>query len=136
MIISSLHLLERVPRRQEKEQSLYDKKWESRHIDFYSALILACNSPIVIDFCNMMRDRNDRYRRLSLSVEETGARDVEQEHRDSMEATINRKPKQAVDALANHYTCTAQYLDKWVFNESSAEPKSSLTPALPALRIR
>ena len=41
-IMSSLHLLTRLPRRRAGEPRLMDEEWERRHIDFHQSLIAAC----------------------------------------------------------------------------------------------
>lgn len=108
-ILSSFHLLDRLPRRQSEDDMLYDKQWEERHVDFHQALISACGSPITLSFCDTLRVRNDRYRRLSLSVEGK-KRNAESEHQDIKDAAIGRDIPKALNALSKHYATTAQIL--------------------------
>lgn len=108
-ILASLHILERLPRENPEDQSLYNEQWESRHSDFHDALISECGSKLTLGFCTTLRDQNDRYRRLSL-VLEGGGRNAMNEHREIAEASIQRDQARAIEALASHYSTTAKYL--------------------------
>tara|TARA_R110002020_G_scaffold364654_1_gene576946 strand:- start:1626 stop:2285 length:660 start_codon:yes stop_codon:yes gene_type:complete len=105
-ILSSLHLLERLPRMQATGQAAFDRQWEERHIDFHRSLISSCGSEITLKFCDSLRENNDRYRRFSATLEK-GERDVSNEHRKIAEAAIERDAKAAVDLLSKHYRETA-----------------------------
>lgn len=108
-IISSLHIIQRLPREKPTDPILYDRQWELRHADFHQALISECGSKVTLAFCDTLRDQNDHYRRLSLTVE-NGRRNAGEEHNDIAQAAISRDAKKAVDALAQHYNETARYL--------------------------
>lgn len=108
-LISSLHLLERLPRLQGEVSGLHDERWELRHADFHAALLSECGSHILLEFCRALYDRADRYRRFSLSVE-VGPRDVGAEHRSILEATLDRDAAKARGLLAAHYENTAAFV--------------------------
>lgn len=108
-VMTSLHLLARLPRRRAGAPKLMDEEWERRHADFHFALISACDSPIRLQFCRMLYDRADRYRRFSLAIE-TGPRDVFAEHEAIAKAALARKIAAAQRALATHYENTAQFI--------------------------
>ena len=108
-ILASLHVLERVPRENPEDQTLYNEQWETRHSDFHDALISECGSKLTLGFCATLRDQNDRYRRLSL-VLEGGGRNAMSEHREIAQAAIQRDQARAIEALSSHYSMTAQYL--------------------------
>ena len=108
-ILSSLHVLERLPRENPQDPTLYNEQWESRHCDFHNALICECGSKLTLGYCETLRDQNDRYRRLAL-VLEIGKRNAANEHRDIAEAAIQRDAPRAIEALASHYAMTAQFL--------------------------
>ncbi|MEM5492884.1 GntR family transcriptional regulator [Hoeflea sp. AS16] len=108
-ILSSLHVLERLPRENPEDQSLYNEQWETRHSDFHNTLISECGSKLTLGFCETLRDQSDRYRRLSL-VLEGGGRNARNEHREIAEATIARDAPRAIEALSSHYSMTARYL--------------------------
>lgn len=108
-ILASLHVLERLPRENPEDQTLYNEQWETRHSDFHNALISECRSKLTLGFCETLRDQNDRYRRLSLILE-GGGRNAKNEHREIAEATIQRDASRAIEALSLHYSMTAKYL--------------------------
>jgi DNA-binding GntR family transcriptional regulator len=108
-IMSSLHVLARLPRRRPEEPKLMDDEWERRHADFHFALISACDSPITLQFCKTLYNRADRYRRFSLAVE-TGPRDVGAEHEAIARAALARDQESAQRALATHYENTATFI--------------------------
>jgi GntR family transcriptional regulator, carbon starvation induced regulator len=124
--IASLHRLDRLPRKQ-GEELLHNEEWAARHALFHAALISACASPVLLQFCDQLYDRSDRYRRLSLTVE-TGARDVGAEHRAILDAALARNAPLAKSLLADHYQATATFLRRYLKEReaASAQPVSSV----------
>jgi DNA-binding GntR family transcriptional regulator len=118
-LISALHLLERLPRLQPDDPKLHDEHWEARHAEFHSALLSACGSNILLEFCRALYDRADRYRRFSLSVE-TGQRDVGAEHRGILEAALARDAKKARQLLAAHYENTSAFVRIYMQSKDKA----------------
>jgi len=108
-MISALHVLEHLPRLRDDADKLHDERWEARHAEFHTALVSACGSQILLDFCRALYDRADRYRRFSLMVE-TGARDVNAEHRAILDAALKRDAETAKRLIAEHYETTATFL--------------------------
>lgn len=108
-ILSSLHILERLPRENPEDSSLYNEQWEARHAEFHNTLISECGSKLTLRFCDTLRDQNDRYRRLALSLEE-GNRNAANEHREIAEAAMHRDARRATEALAYHYATTAKFV--------------------------
>ncbi|HWM81289.1 MAG TPA: FCD domain-containing protein [Pseudolabrys sp.] len=110
--IASLHRLERLPRKQ-GDEAIHNEEWAGRHAHFHSALISAAGSPVLLNFCDQLYDRSDRYRRLSLTVE-TGQRDVSAEHRSILDAALARDVERARALLAHHYEATAAFLRRYL----------------------
>jgi DNA-binding GntR family transcriptional regulator len=108
-IISSLHVLTRLPRRRAGEPRLMDEEWERRHKDFHEALIVACDSASLLQICRALSARADRYRHISLAIE-TGPRDIDAEHEAIAKAALARDATAAQHALATHFEKTAQYI--------------------------
>ncbi|WP_119256814.1 GntR family transcriptional regulator [Shinella zoogloeoides] len=116
-VIAAHHLLARIPQVREDIPSAIREDWEERHAAFHAALISACGSPILLEICEKLFSRADRYRRMSISVS-GGARDVEGEHRRLMELALARDGKGAAAALREHYGRTAAALDMFFETES------------------
>ena len=83
------------------------EQWETWHRAYHEALIRACGSPILLQFCDQLHDLNDRYRRLFLSAHDFD-RDVPAEHRSITEATLARDAVTACDLLRGHIERTGQ----------------------------
>jgi len=88
-----------------------DPEWERLHGDFHRALISACGSRWLLQFCQQLMDRADRYRRLAMTTNTTERSEVD-EHRAITEATTARRADEAVQLLTAHYTWTADIIIK------------------------
>jgi DNA-binding GntR family transcriptional regulator len=83
------------------------EQWETWHRAYHGALIRACASPILLQFCSQLHDLSDRYRRLFLSAHDFD-RDVPGEHRKITEATLARDAATACELLKRHIERTGQ----------------------------
>ena len=109
-VIAAHHLMARIPQAREDIPSAMREDWEARHAVFHAALISACGSPSLLEICDKLFSRADRYRRLSVSL--VGAtRDVTGEHRRLMELALARDAEGAAAALRDHYGRTAAALE-------------------------
>ena len=109
-VIAAHHLMARIPQAREDIPSAIREDWEERHAAFHAALISACGSPILLEICEKLFSRADRYRRLSVSIS-AGARDPAAEHRRLMELALARDGQGASAALREHYGRTAAALE-------------------------
>ena len=86
-----------------------DPEWEIRNVAFHESLYAACGSPSLIFFCRQLSERFSRYRRLwARHADER--RNVAEEHRQIMQAVIDRDAATAVDLLNRHRMTTIQEL--------------------------
>jgi GntR family carbon starvation induced transcriptional regulator len=86
-----------------------DAEWESRNVAFHESLYAACGSPNLIAFCRKLSDRFSRYRRLWARHADL-TRDVAQEHKQIMDAVVNRQTTTAIDLLYRHRMTTIKDL--------------------------
>jgi GntR family carbon starvation induced transcriptional regulator len=84
-------------------------EWQQHHRDFHLALISACNSNILMDFCAELGQRSFRYRNLAEVVEYRDRHELE-EHRELQQAALNRDADLAVELLHKHFTVTSEIL--------------------------
>jgi DNA-binding GntR family transcriptional regulator len=77
------------------------EQWESWHRTYHQNLIAACGSPILLQFCSMLHDQRDRYRRLFLTRREP-TRNVAREHAEITQAVLARDAERAVALLGRH----------------------------------
>jgi DNA-binding GntR family transcriptional regulator len=82
-------------------------QWEMLHRAFHDALIRACESPILLQFCHLLHDMTERYRRIFLSKHPPD-RDVAAEHRAITDATLARDAKRASRLLETHIERTGK----------------------------
>lgn len=104
-LVLTHHRMVRTPRKNFFE-------FEKLHKAFHMALIGACESPILIKFCDRLYDLNVRYRCLAGRTEGYGSRDIATEHAEILAAAVDRDADRASACLQKHYTRTGQFLVK------------------------
>lgn len=75
--------------------------WEAAHREFHGALIGACGMPLLLQFCGVLHDLSDRYRRHFLAKYPLD-RDVHAEHRGIFDAALGREAEKASALLRQH----------------------------------
>jgi DNA-binding GntR family transcriptional regulator len=105
-IVLAFHWLSRAAESNDVEARHTSPEWEEHHREFHLALISACDSSILIDFCTQLHKRTFRYRNLAEVVAYRDRHELE-EHRELQEAVLNRDADRAVELLAKHYTITS-----------------------------
>lgn len=105
-IVLAYHWLSRAAQSSDAEVKHTSPEWEEHHREFHLALISACDSDILIDFCEQLHKRTFRYRNLAEVVEYRDRHELE-EHRDLQQAVLNRDADLAVKLLVKHYTITS-----------------------------
>lgn len=86
---------------------------EARHLEFHRALISQCRSSRLIAMAGHLYAEAERYRLPALTGRAQPAipRDVAGEHRDIMQAALDRREDVAADLLAEHYRRTADFIE-------------------------
>ncbi len=107
-VVASFHRTFRRDAQQRPVFSHGDPDWVAAHEGFHTALVAACGSQRLLATRSLLYDQSERYRRLSLafSVE----RDVESEHRELMQAALDRDIRRAQALLEAHIKATAEAL--------------------------
>ena len=82
---------------------------EEAHNMFHDALLAACPSPTLVGFCQVLRDRQRRYRKLAHSLSYP-MRNVKVEHSGIAEAALARDVDRACRLLSEHYGITSRYV--------------------------
>ncbi len=77
------------------------EQWETWHRTYHQKLIAACGSPILLQFCSLLHDMRDRYRRLFLVAREP-SREVAREHAEITKAVLARDAERAGALLERH----------------------------------
>lgn len=108
-VVASLYRLSKLEKLGDRRPRLED--WENAHRDFHQKLISACAMPLLLRFCAVLHDLNDRYRRLFLENAPID-RDVSMEHSSISEAALARDAEKAVELLRQHIERTGAMVAK------------------------
>ena len=106
-VMRRLHQLNRLPRDPAIPQTLED--WERAHRNFHMALLSGCQMPLLLNFCAMLHNLNDRYRRVFLAAS-GGDRDVNVEHSEIAQGAVARDAEYACQRLREHIGRTGSNL--------------------------
>ncbi|MGD9945391.1 MAG: GntR family transcriptional regulator [Burkholderiaceae bacterium] len=104
-LVAIFHRLTRIEQRSDEFGRL--EEWEIAHSDFHMALISACGMPLLLMFCEVLHDHNNRYRRLFLK-KNPSQRNVAQEHKQIMDAVLARDAERAKELLQKHVARTGK----------------------------
>ena len=108
-IVLAFHWLARAARSGEDAPNSLSPDWEAHHHDFHIALLSACRSKILLEFCAELAQRTFRYRSLSEVVEYRDRHELD-EHRELQDAVLGRDADKAVELLKQHYQVTSKIL--------------------------
>lgn len=103
-IAATLHRLQKTGRAGSGDRP---QDWETAHRAFHMTLLSACAMPLLLNFCSVLHDHSDRYRRLFLQSH-AGDRDVPNEHRRIAELTMARESTAAIELLGLHIGRTGE----------------------------
>jgi GntR family transcriptional regulator, carbon starvation induced regulator len=98
-ILAALHRLNATKRHSRSPEE--QEQWERVHREFHAELISACRMPMLQQFCSMLHDQGDRYRRIFLKAHKPD-RDVPAEHTAIASAVIARQADSAVKLMRDH----------------------------------
>lgn len=111
-ILSAFHRLSRAPLPSSADDLDTAMNWEQRHRAFHDALVAACDSPWLLRFHSQLLDHSERYRRLRMfnppqtMTDPTRNRDAE--HREIMDAVLERNATKACELMRAHLQRTAE----------------------------
>jgi GntR family transcriptional regulator, carbon starvation induced regulator len=106
-VVAAYHALARRSRPQ--RNGAMDPEWESRHRTFHFALVSGCGSEWLLRFRSILYDQWDRYRRLSIKYAQQD-RDFMREHKELMEAALERDAEAAAYLMNKHIMMSTRLL--------------------------
>lgn len=112
-IVLSLYRLSRTPRFLDEEQQRPNPDWEPRHHAFHNALLTTCNSRIILEFCEELRERSDRYRHIA-SISPQARKTYGAEHSEIADAVLEGNADKAVQLLTAHYERTLAVVEAFL----------------------
>lgn len=98
-VMRALHKMNRTERDSSRPETL--ECWEATHRDFHLALISGCGKPLLLSFCAVLLNLNDRYRRTFLR-RTSGDRNVATEHSEIAQGAVARDLDYACAKLKDH----------------------------------
>lgn len=81
-------------------------RWERSHREFHFALYVACGSPWLLRFCEMLIAQGERYRRKFVVYRHID-RQISDEHKALLDACLSRDADRATDILERHISHAA-----------------------------
>lgn len=107
-VVASYHALSRIPIPHDPGSGA--EIWANHHKAFHMALLSACGSEWQTDIAGLLFDQAERTRIVrAIEVPDTKlTRDVAIEHKEILEATLDRDVSRAIGALEAHYRATMQ----------------------------
>ncbi|MFB9947500.1 GntR family transcriptional regulator [Rhizobium puerariae] len=115
-VMRALHRLNRAERDAARPKTF--EIWEALHQEFHLTLISGCRKPLLINFCTMLLNLNDRYRRIFLE-QTSGDRNVNHEHSEIAQGAVARDVDYACEKLRLHIARTGGNLLRHLSERSS-----------------
>lgn len=114
-VLGSHHRLSRTPEWVDDTQQAMREEWSRAHADFPAALLSACPRPRLRDLAESLRETAELYRCWSGMVRgEYGRCDVACDHRNLMQAALDRDADRAVVLPEAHINTTTVLLEAFV----------------------
>ena len=106
-LVIAYHRLSRTPRSISSDRYKANPAWEPLHREFHRALISACGSRWMLNFCMQLADQSYRYRQVAFTHAFPLGNDTDR-HRAIMQAAIDGDAARAVQLLRAHLGFTAR----------------------------
>lgn len=125
-IVLAFHRLVRTPRKSASGEGR-NPEWELAHTKFHQSLIAACGSTWLVDFSNQTFDAAGRYRQIARLA--GAVRPPNQEHREIMNAVIDRNADRAAELMNQHLQLTTDMVRQTLQERAellNSEPRKRL----------
>ena len=108
-IVAAFHRMSRTPLLAPGAAPRVSDGFSVAHGDFHAALVRACDSAWLLRIREMLYAQSERYRRLSVPAAER-ERNLDEEHRNLMQAVLARDAPRAAGLMQLHLQTTADLL--------------------------
>lgn len=116
-VLALHHRLERTAQAEQDDAARLSDAWVAAHAAYHNALLSGCRNSRLRTIAESLRDAAELYRRWSVPLGGEH-RDIAGEHREMLQAVLDRDADRAVRALDEHIRHTSQVLIKEVVPES------------------
>ncbi|MFM0234061.1 GntR family transcriptional regulator [Paraburkholderia sediminicola] len=104
-VLLSYHRLSKVSRYESVDPPVANPAFDQPHREFHLQLFSGCGSHWMVDTCMRLFDHAERYRSLSRQV---AVMPREDEHRQILDAVLQRRVDDAVSLISEHFRLTAK----------------------------
>jgi DNA-binding GntR family transcriptional regulator len=104
-VVLAFHRLSRISAGDNKQTPYVTKEWEQRHREYHIALIGACGSSMLLNYCAQLHEKTLRYRNLADVLEYRERHELE-EHKAMQDAVLNRDVDVAISLMKSHFEIT------------------------------
>lgn len=105
-VLTAHHTLSRIARRSPENPDVTRLEWTDAHRTFHLALLRGSGIELVQNMAAIIFDSTELYRRWASRDFVPIHRDIDQEHEDILQATLDRDADRATELLADHYRHT------------------------------
>ncbi|WP_405014671.1 GntR family transcriptional regulator [Kitasatospora sp. NBC_01539] len=119
--VAAHHVLRRTPYLGPDSPDHPSDDWAAAHAEFHLALLVGCTNRRLLDVALGLREEAELYRQWSAPHGRERHRDLAAEHRDLLEAVVDREAGRAVELIRDHIAHTAQLLITCAEDEPAAE---------------
>lgn len=123
-LIIAYHRMTKEPRYLDAARQRINPAFDPAHRAFHLALISACGSAWLLQYCEQLFDHADRYRYLSRRIH---VADRQNEHAAMLKAALKRDAEAAIKALTQHMQKTSNI----VLKAGAAAPDAAVVAARP-----
>jgi DNA-binding GntR family transcriptional regulator len=100
-MLAAYHTVSRISPRSTNDSEMLNEAYAEAHRLFHDALVAGCDNPVLLRIREQLYAQSERYQRLSMKLVRYD-REVEEEHRNLVEAAIARDEARAVSLLRKH----------------------------------
>lgn len=104
-VLLAYHRLSKVPRYESEDPPVQNEAFDPLHREFHLQIFSGCGSQWMVDTCMRLFDHAERYRNLSRRVV---VMPREHEHKELIDAILQRNEEDAVTLISNHFRLTAK----------------------------
>lgn len=104
-IVLAYHRLSRKQRPTDRDSVRLDSEWEDLHRRYHLSLLSACNSSILLGYCEQLHEQTLRYRNLGPMAAYRERHELD-EHLAIRDTVLDRDADKAVELLKAHYKVT------------------------------
>lgn len=130
-IVAAAHRMERLQGTPSTKEARKTPAWNQAHGEFHEALVSACPGEWLLRMRRLLYAQSERYRLLSVPLDTDHHRDVQQEHRQLMQAVLARDEAAALQAIETHFFATVEIILRSPLLQAPDHPGLA-TPALRA----